>query len=54
MGQTQERFDCFVRLKDKAKKTSRTEAFPRPPIHSQAVDPALTIYSTLICFSLHS
>ena len=23
MGQTQERFDCFVRLKDKAKKASR-------------------------------
>ena len=54
MGQTQERFDCFVRLKDTAKKTSRIKAFPRPPIHSQAVDPASIVYSTLICFSLHS
>ena len=56
MGQTQERFDCFVRLKDKAKKASRIKniskaTHPQPGGRSSI---NYLLYFNLICFSLHS
>ena len=53
MGQTQERFVCFVRSMNLVWKTNRTikdhqDSPPPPPLNSQAADPASTI--TLLKF----